>query len=145
MPVSGGMRIETVAENVAVGSGGTSNAFRTEEHSIADAPRGAKTCSYKTFLCSKPPEFSGSDDPVVCLNWIQEIEQAFESSECGEEQKGNMSVRDYSRNFVEKLDLVGHVAPTENDEVKAFRKGLPADMMAMVRNAKAATFREAIE
>lgn len=43
-----------------------------------------KTCSFKTFLYSKPLEFSGTDNPVVCVNWIQEMEQAFDTSECEE-------------------------------------------------------------
>ncbi|KAI3707648.1 hypothetical protein L6452_26275 [Arctium lappa] len=32
-------------------------------------------------------EFKGTDDPLVCMNWVREMEQAFRSSECGESQK----------------------------------------------------------
>ncbi|XP_024995828.1 uncharacterized protein LOC112528974 [Cynara cardunculus var. scolymus] len=46
---------------------------------------------------------------------------------------------------MEKLNLVGHVALTEKDKMKAYLKGLPADMMVMVRNLRASTLREAIE
>ncbi|XP_024995929.1 uncharacterized protein LOC112529085 [Cynara cardunculus var. scolymus] len=46
---------------------------------------------------------------------------------------------------MEKLNLVGHVAPTEKEKIKAYLKGLPADMMVMVRNSRASTLREAIE
>ncbi|XP_024965139.1 uncharacterized protein LOC112505465, partial [Cynara cardunculus var. scolymus] len=60
-------------------------------------------------------------------------------------KKGNMTVRDYTRLFMEKLNLVGHVAPTEKDKRKAYLKGLPADMMVMVRNSRASTLRETIE
>ncbi|XP_024962256.1 uncharacterized protein C683.02c-like [Cynara cardunculus var. scolymus] len=60
-------------------------------------------------------------------------------------KKGNLSVRDYTRHFMEKLNLVGHVAPTEKERIKAYLKGLPADMMIMVRNSRASTLREAIE
>ena len=56
-----------------------------------------------------------------------------------------MSVRDYTRLFMEKLNLVGHVAPTEKDRMKAYLKGLPTDMMVMVRNSRASTLRETIE
>ncbi|XP_024992449.1 uncharacterized protein LOC112526393 [Cynara cardunculus var. scolymus] len=166
-----------------------------------------RTCSYKTFLCCKPPEFVGFDDPMACMNWLQEIEQAIRACDCDEGQKvkfgsqmlrgaaltwwnivistievteltkmiwttfkkkvmeeycneqemdrieeefrtlkkGNLSVRDYTRLFMEKLNLVGHVAPTEKDKMKAYLKGLPADMMIMVRNSRASTLREAIE
>lgn len=60
-------------------------------------------------------------------------------------KKGSMSVREYSNRFMEKLDLVGHVVPSERERVKAYLNGLPADMKAMVRCSKASTLREAIE
>lgn len=60
-------------------------------------------------------------------------------------KKGSSSVREYKRRFLEKLSLVGHVAPTEKEMIKAYLKGLPADMMSRVRNAKASTLRETIE
>ncbi|XP_024963445.1 uncharacterized protein C683.02c-like [Cynara cardunculus var. scolymus] len=46
---------------------------------------------------------------------------------------------------MEKLNLVGHVASTEKEKMKAYLKGLPIDMMVMVRNARASTLRETIE
>ncbi|XP_024995922.1 uncharacterized protein LOC112529079 [Cynara cardunculus var. scolymus] len=46
---------------------------------------------------------------------------------------------------MEKLNLVGHVAPSEKEKKKAYLKGLPADMMVMIRNSRASTLREAIE
>ncbi|XP_024973952.1 uncharacterized protein C683.02c-like [Cynara cardunculus var. scolymus] len=46
---------------------------------------------------------------------------------------------------MEKLNLVGHVAPTKKEKMKAYLKGLPAEMMVMVRNSRASTLREAIE
>ncbi|XP_024961593.1 uncharacterized protein LOC112502021 [Cynara cardunculus var. scolymus] len=194
---------EAVAENVTiVGSGGTGNEIPTQELVTIDARQVGKVCSYKTFLCCKPPEFVGSDDPVACMNWLREIEQAFRACDCDEGQKekfgsqmlrgatltwwnivistvevtelakmswatfkenvleeycneqemdrieeefrtlkkGNLSVRDYTRLFMEKLNLV-----TEKEKMKAYLKGLPADMMVMVRNSRASTLREAIE
>ncbi|KAI3728939.1 hypothetical protein L6452_17584 [Arctium lappa] len=74
---------ETVTENVVViGSGGNP----TEEPTTIDVRQGRRACSYKSFLCCNPLEFSGSDNPVACMNWIQETEQAFDSSECEEGQ-----------------------------------------------------------
>ncbi|XP_024963003.1 uncharacterized protein LOC112503168 [Cynara cardunculus var. scolymus] len=164
---------EAVAENVPnVGSGGTENGIPTQELATIDAREVGRVCSYKTFLSCKPPKFMGSDDPVACMNWLQEIEQAFRACECDEGQKANigsqmlrgaaltwwnivisttesqelakmswttfkekvleeycneqemdrieeefrtvkkqnLSMRDYMRLFMEKLNLVGHVA-----------------------------------
>ncbi|KAI3701800.1 hypothetical protein L6452_27151 [Arctium lappa] len=156
-------RNETIAENIEViGSGGTGHVIRTEEPITTEA---------------RPPEFSGSEDPVACIKWIQGIEQAFGLSECGDDQKlssakfkkkvmeeycseraldrieaefralekGNLMVRKYTRQFMEKLGLVGQVAPTEKKKIKAYLKGLSVDMMSMVRNSKASNLRETIE
>ncbi|XP_024989241.1 uncharacterized protein LOC112523796 [Cynara cardunculus var. scolymus] len=60
-------------------------------------------------------------------------------------KKENLSVRDYTLLFMETLNLVGYVAPTEKDRMKAYLKGLPVDMMVMVRNFRASTLTEAIE
>ncbi|XP_024973906.1 uncharacterized protein LOC112512261 [Cynara cardunculus var. scolymus] len=199
---------EAVAENVTImGSGGTRNGIPTQELATIDARQVGRVCSYKTFLICKPPEFMGSDDPVACMNWLREIEQAFRACDCDEGQKAkfgshmlrgaaltwwnivistieaqelakmswatfkekvmeeycneqemdciekefrtlkkeNLSVRDYTRLFMEKLNLVGYVAPTEKEKIKAYLKGLPADMMVMVRNSRASTLRETIE
>ncbi|KAI3735950.1 hypothetical protein L6452_15477 [Arctium lappa] len=43
---------------------------------------------------------------------IDLIEEEFRSI-----KKGNLSVREYTRLFMEKLNLVGHVAPTEKEKV----------------------------
>ncbi|KAI3706944.1 hypothetical protein L6452_25043 [Arctium lappa] len=59
--------------------------------------------------------------------------------------KGSLTVREYTRQFMEKLDLAGHAAPTEKDKMKAYLNGLPADMQSMVHNSKASNLREMIE
>ncbi|KAI3706396.1 hypothetical protein L6452_24108 [Arctium lappa] len=200
-------RSETVVENIVAGSGGAGTGVRVEERRIVNASGSGKSCSYKSFLGCGPPEFSGSDDPVLCVKWIRAVEQAFGSSECGDDQrvrfgtqllrdtaliwwnvfqstltpavlaqlswaefkkklleefcnertmdriekefrslgKGSLTVREYTRRFMEKLDLVGHAAPTEKDKMKAYLNGLPADMQPMVHNSKASNLREMIE
>ncbi|KAI3759605.1 hypothetical protein L6452_07536 [Arctium lappa] len=200
-------RSETVVENVVAGSGGDGIRVTTVERGISGAPGNRKSCSYKSFLSYGPPEYFGSDDPVVCAKWIQAVEQAFGSSECGDDQrvrfstqllrdtaliwwniiqstlfpevlaqlswaefkkklleefcnertmdriekefwslvKGSLTVREYTRQFMEKLDLVGNTAPTEKDKMKAYLNGLPADMQPMVHNSKASNLREMIE
>ncbi|KAI3669693.1 hypothetical protein L6452_41033 [Arctium lappa] len=200
-------RSETVVKNIVAGSGGAGTGVRAEERRIFNAPGSGKSCSYKSFLGCGPPEFSGSDDPIMCVKWIRAVEQAFGSFECGDDQrvrfgtqllrdtaliwwnviqstltpavlaqlswaefkkklleefcnertmdriekefrslvKGSLTVREYTRQFIEKLDLVGHAAPTEKDKMKAYLNGLPADMQSMVHNSKASNLREMIE
>ncbi|KAI3746349.1 hypothetical protein L6452_08779 [Arctium lappa] len=90
-------RSETVVENIVAVSGGTGTGVRVEERRIGNAPGSGKSCSYKSFLGCGPPEFSGSDDPVMCVKWIRAVEQAFGSSECGDEQRvqfGTQLLRD---------------------------------------------------
>ncbi|GKD77107.1 hypothetical protein Tco_1339728, partial [Tanacetum coccineum] len=44
-------------------------------------------CSYKSFLNYKPAEFHGENDPVIVTNWLKEIEDIFEISECSPRQR----------------------------------------------------------
>ncbi|KAI3702278.1 hypothetical protein L6452_28011 [Arctium lappa] len=60
-------------------------------------------------------------------------------------KKGSMSISDYSKQFLEKLSLVEHLAPNEKMKIKTHLLGLPAEMKMTVRNAKVATLEEAIE
>ncbi|KAI3730125.1 hypothetical protein L6452_18801 [Arctium lappa] len=46
---------------------------------------------------------------------------------------------------MDKLALVGHPVPTEREKIKAYIKGLPTEMMNMVRVSKVATLQEEIE
>ncbi|KAI3758661.1 hypothetical protein L6452_06230 [Arctium lappa] len=90
-------RSETVVENIIAGSGGAITGVRAEENRIVGAPRNKNSCSYKSFLGCRPPEFFCFDDPVVCVKWIRAIEQAFGSSECGDDQRvqfGTQLLRD---------------------------------------------------
>ncbi|KAI3747026.1 hypothetical protein L6452_09468 [Arctium lappa] len=60
-------------------------------------------------------------------------------------KKGNLSVVGYSKLFLEKLNLVGHLVPDERSNIKAYHQGLPAGMRWAVRNAKCSTLQEVIE
>ncbi|KAI3746259.1 hypothetical protein L6452_08685 [Arctium lappa] len=186
-----------VGDNAVNGSGGSNNAIGTEEHMIR-AEKKEGVCSFKSFLCSRPPEFSGTTNPVACMNWIQNVEMAFELSECGDSQrakfssqllrgealtwwnltrkaltpevlakltwptfkkkimdkycneraldkideefqtlkKGNLSIADYSKLFMEKLSLVENLATDERSKIKVYLRGLPAEMKTGVRNAQ---------
>ncbi|KAI3759549.1 hypothetical protein L6452_07441 [Arctium lappa] len=48
-------------------------------------------------------------------------------------KNGNLSVKEYNKSFMDKLGLVGHLVPTEREKIKAYIKGLPTEMMNMVR------------
>ncbi|KAI3677500.1 hypothetical protein L6452_36764 [Arctium lappa] len=80
-------RHETVGDNAVMGSGGVDNAVGTEEHAIRAEKKKEGGCSFKSFLCSRAPEFSGTTDPLACMKWIQEVEMAFEASECADTQR----------------------------------------------------------
>ncbi|KAI3720369.1 hypothetical protein L6452_21285 [Arctium lappa] len=200
-------RNETVAENVIVaGSGGSGPRIPSNATVTPTASHEAKSCTFKAFLECRPPEFKGLDDPVACVSWIREMEQAFRSSECGEDQKvifgsrmlrgttltwwnvysasvetaileklswatfkeklleeycnertmdrikeefqnmnkGSLSLKEYNQKFMDRLGLVGHLVPSEKEKIKAYTKGLPSEMMNLVRVSKASTLREAI-
>nr|GEW15718.1 zinc finger, CCHC-type, retrotransposon Gag domain protein [Tanacetum cinerariifolium] len=44
-------------------------------------------CTYKTFLNCNPAEFHEDSDPVIVTNWLKEIEDIFEISECSSRQR----------------------------------------------------------
>ncbi|KAI3702719.1 hypothetical protein L6452_28470 [Arctium lappa] len=46
-----------------------------------------KGCSYKSFAACKPPMFKGECDPVIVIKWIREMELAFDTSKCVDEDK----------------------------------------------------------
>ncbi|XP_071718411.1 uncharacterized protein [Rutidosis leptorrhynchoides] len=41
-----------------------------------------KKCTFKQFMDCKPPEYSGSPDPTVTINWLREMERVFEACQC---------------------------------------------------------------
>ncbi|KAJ9555800.1 hypothetical protein OSB04_010414 [Centaurea solstitialis] len=204
-------RHETVGENAATASGDAEVVVVIEETRVtgdkAKEKAQAKGCSYKNFLGCKPPEFRGCSDPVVCLNWLREMEMAFEASECDSSQrvkfashllkgetltwwnltrssltpevyarlswaefkkktlekycseraidkivdefrglkKGNNPISFYAKDFLEKLGMVEHLAPDEKSKIKAYSRGLPAEIRSAVRISRVTTLHEAIE
>ncbi|KAJ9561422.1 hypothetical protein OSB04_006582 [Centaurea solstitialis] len=60
-------------------------------------------------------------------------------------KKGNSPISFYAREFLEKLGMVEHLAPDEKAKIKAYSRGLPAEMKSAVRIAKVTTLHEAIE
>ncbi|KAJ9535369.1 hypothetical protein OSB04_un001516 [Centaurea solstitialis] len=60
-------------------------------------------------------------------------------------KKGNNPISYYAKEFLEKLGLVGHLAPDDKAKIKAYVRGLPAEMKSAVRIARVTTLQEAIE
>ncbi|KAJ9553048.1 hypothetical protein OSB04_017093 [Centaurea solstitialis] len=162
-------RNETVGENAGTASGDEEVVVVTEETRITGDKEKekakAKGYSYKNFLGCKPPEFRGCSDPVVCMYWLREMEMAFEASECDASltwwnlNRSSLTPEVYARlswaefkkkmlekyYFLEKLGMVEHLAPDEKLKIKAYSRGLPAEMRSAVRIARVTTLHEAIE
>ncbi|KAI3702759.1 hypothetical protein L6452_28511 [Arctium lappa] len=60
-------------------------------------------------------------------------------------KKVALSITDYSKLFLEKLNLVGHLVPDERSKIKDYQHGLPVEMRTAVRNAKGSTLQEVVE
>ncbi|KAJ9547266.1 hypothetical protein OSB04_019809 [Centaurea solstitialis] len=52
-----------------------------------EPPKSTHGCSYKAFVACKPPLYKGERDPVLALRWIEEMEMAFETCRCADEDK----------------------------------------------------------
>ncbi|GKB59773.1 zinc finger, CCHC-type, retrotransposon gag domain protein [Tanacetum coccineum] len=69
------------------------NAEDAERLRIEEAERRRNTeaqrdgCTYKAFLNCNPAEFHRDSDPVIVTNWLKEIEDIFEISECSTRQR----------------------------------------------------------
>ncbi|KAI3678050.1 hypothetical protein L6452_37329 [Arctium lappa] len=151
-----------MAENIVMGSVGP-DVVSVEDPLENRNKVKAKGCTYKAFLGCNPKDFSGSANPVACMYWMKELEMDFESSECDVSQrvnersldkleaefrglkKGTLSVIDYSKIFLEKINLVGHLVPDERSKIKAYQQGLPARMRTTVRSARGLTLQDVIE
>nr|KAJ0196361.1 hypothetical protein LSAT_V11C700369400 [Lactuca sativa] len=55
---------------------------------VVGAGRGRRS-SFKTFMDCKPPTFEGCESVVVCLRWIQKMDQTFRPGEFTKDQKVN--------------------------------------------------------
>nr|GFB72160.1 zinc finger, CCHC-type, retrotransposon Gag domain protein [Tanacetum cinerariifolium] len=44
-------------------------------------------CTYKAFLNCNPAKFHGDSDPVIVTDWLKEIQDIFEISECSTRQR----------------------------------------------------------
>ncbi|KAI3678257.1 hypothetical protein L6452_37543 [Arctium lappa] len=60
-------------------------------------------------------------------------------------KKGSLFVADYSKLFLEKLKLVGHLVLDERSKIKAYQCGLSAGMRTTVRNTRGLTLQDVIE
>ncbi|KAJ9567767.1 LOW QUALITY PROTEIN: hypothetical protein OSB04_003733 [Centaurea solstitialis] len=60
-------------------------------------------------------------------------------------KKGNNPISYYAKEFLEKLGMVEHLASDEKSKIKAYSRGLPAEMRSAVRIARVTTLHETIE
>ncbi|KAJ9564187.1 hypothetical protein OSB04_000153 [Centaurea solstitialis] len=60
-------------------------------------------------------------------------------------KKGNNPISYYAKEYLERLGMVEHLAPDEKSKIKAYVRGLPAEMKSAVRIARVTTLHEAIE
>ncbi|GKE26683.1 zinc finger, CCHC-type, retrotransposon gag domain protein [Tanacetum coccineum] len=69
----------------------TEDAKRLRNEEAGRRRRNAKAqegeCSYKSFLNYKPSEFHGDSDSVIVTNWLREIEDIFDISDCSPRQR----------------------------------------------------------
>ncbi|KAJ9538003.1 hypothetical protein OSB04_030736 [Centaurea solstitialis] len=54
---------------------------------VPTLPKSSKGCSFKTFTTCKPPTYTGERDPILAMKWIREMELAFDTCNCAEEDK----------------------------------------------------------
>ncbi|KAJ9548812.1 hypothetical protein OSB04_021355 [Centaurea solstitialis] len=54
---------------------------------VTTMPKSSKGCSFKTFTTCKPPTYNGERDPILAMKWIREMELAFDTCNCVEEDK----------------------------------------------------------
>ena len=66
-------------------------------------------------------------------------------NEFREMKKGNFPVSYYAKQFLDKLSLVEHLAPNEKTKIKAYLRGLPAEMKSANRILRVTTVLEAIQ
>lgn len=45
-------------------------------------PEVKKKCTFKQFLDCKPPDYSGSPNPTITLNWLWEVDRALDACQC---------------------------------------------------------------
>ncbi|KAL4568446.1 hypothetical protein LXL04_024059 [Taraxacum kok-saghyz] len=69
---------------------GSPNKPKTSEEN-----RNGDWCKYKDFQICKPSTFDDISDPVKVMDWIFEMEMAFATCECSEQQKTIFAVRQF--------------------------------------------------
>ncbi|XP_075521411.1 uncharacterized protein LOC142554631 [Primulina tabacum] len=117
-----------------------------------------------------PPEFVGSADPLVAMEWVKAIEAIFDylrfedndrelfydkyfSTDVKtrkvkgflELKQGNLNVNDYILKFEEGCLFIPFIASNDKDRGEHFMRGLRAEIRMDVRMSKAATYKEIVE
>ncbi|KAI3684706.1 hypothetical protein L6452_33931 [Arctium lappa] len=164
---------EMMAENIVNGSGGGPAVVITEdqlengskgkmafEFSECDVSQRVKFASQllrgETLIWWNLTRFALTPEVLAKLTWSV-FKQKIMDKYCSERsldkleeefrglRKGTLSVADYSKLFLEKLNLVGHLVPDERSKIKAYQHGLSVGMRTTVRNARGLTLQDVIE
>ncbi|XP_057976151.1 uncharacterized protein LOC131163576 [Malania oleifera] len=113
----------------------------------------------------KPSSFAGGADPIMAENWIQDIEETLAVLPCTDEQKavfatfklkreakpdfrhlvqGQMTVSQYTAQFIELSRFAPHLAPDEEKKARKFKEGLRHNLFEKVIGFWAQTFAEVV-
>ncbi|XP_073049514.1 uncharacterized protein [Primulina eburnea] len=121
----------------------------------------------------KPPEFDGSTDPMVVLEWVKAVEaiydylqfqdidrefkdlfydkyfprdvQSQKVKEFLELKQGNMSMQEYILKFEEGCQFAPYLASNDIEKGENFLRGVRAEIKRDVQMSKAASYKEIIE
>ncbi|XP_073019837.1 uncharacterized protein [Primulina eburnea] len=120
--------------------------------------------AYDKFKKMNPPEFVGSPDPLIAMEWVKAVEAIFnyrnfddkypyfprdvkarKVKEFLELKQGTMSMNDYILKFEEGCLFVLFIASNDKDRSEHFMRGLRAEIRRDVRMSKANSYKEIVE
>ncbi|XP_075473990.1 uncharacterized protein LOC142505051 [Primulina tabacum] len=129
--------------------------------------------AYERFRKMKPPEFEGSIDPLVALEWVKAVEAIYDYlqfddkdqefkdlfydkyfprdvrsqkvKEFLELRQGNMSMQEYILKFEEGCQFAPYLTSNDIEKGEHFHRGVRAEIKSDVRISKAASYKEIVE
>ncbi|XP_075478857.1 uncharacterized protein LOC142519714 [Primulina tabacum] len=138
-------------------------------------PEPSSEGAYERFRKMKPPEFDGSSDPIVALEWVKTVEaiygylqfddkdrwqefkdlfydkyfppdvQSQKVKEFLELKQGNMSMQKYILKFEERCQFAPYLDSNDIEKGEHFLRGVQAKVKRDVRMSKIASYKEIVE